>query len=101
MAYFSSRPKVDKSLRYRWGIVGIVLPILIFGWYLVTSGRIRLDNPNKGEFLKGYVKIECPRCNRDPELLKKCSLCNGLGYIWVDTTKNLPEEIVIPPKPES
>ena len=92
------RKKVDPSLRYRWGIVGIVLPLLIFGWYLYTSGRVGAGNrnPQKAEWMKNYVKIVCPRCGKDPELMKNCSLCNGLGYIWVDKTKEFPEEVVIP-----
>ena len=93
----ATRQKVDQSLRYRWGIVGIVLPVLIFAWYLYTSGRLGVGkNPEKTEWMKNYVKIVCPRCNGDADLMKNCSLCNGLGSIWVDKTKDFPEEIVIP-----
>lgn len=93
----SSRKKVDKSLRYRWGIVGIVLPVLIFGWYLYTNGRLGSGkNPQQAGWMQNFVKIVCPRCNKDPDLIKDCSLCNGLGFIWVDKTKDFPEEVVIP-----
>ncbi len=92
-----SRKKVNQALLYRWGALGLILPLLIFGWYFYTSGRLGYVQAEKQtEWLKNYVKIVCPRCNRDPELMKNCSLCNGMGYIWVDKTKDFPDEIEIP-----
>ncbi len=92
-----SRKKIDPALRNQWGIIGILLAILLAGWYIYSGGRLNVDDePEKKEWLKNYVKIVCPRCNKDPELLKNCSLCNGLGFIWVDKTKDFPEEIIIP-----
>jgi hypothetical protein len=85
--------KVDKSLLYRWGIVGIVLAVGLSLWYAETSGR---TDTEKTEWLKNYVKIACPRCNNDPAKVTNCSLCNGRGFIWVDKTKDFPEEVKIP-----
>lgn len=93
-----ARSKKDPALRNQWGIIGILLAILLAGWYLYSSGRLGImeEDPAKKEWLKNYVKIVCPRCNQKPDLQKNCSLCNGLGFIWVDKTKDFPEEVVIP-----
>ena len=92
-----ARSKKDPALRNQWGIIGILLAILLAGWYLYSSGRLGVEeDPEKKEWLKNYVKIVCPRCNKNPDLQKNCSLCNGLGYIWVDKTKDFPEEVIIP-----
>ena len=93
-----ARSKKDPALRNQWGIIGILLAILLAGWYLYSSGRLGImeEDPAKKEWLKNYVKIVCPRCNKNPDLQKNCSLCNGLGYIWVDKTKDFPDEVVIP-----
>lgn len=89
-----ARNKVDKSLLYRWGTVGIVLAVALSYWYAKTSGRTA---PEKTEWLKNYVKIPCPRCNNDSEKRDSCSLCNGRGFIWVDKTReDIPDEVQIP-----
>lgn len=36
---------------------------------------------------QNLVKLVCPRCNNDQATMKACSLCGGLGYIWVDKSK--------------
>ena len=82
--------KVDPSLQYRWGVVGIILAIALSIWFAQTSGIIKYhketrENPN--------VKILCPRCGGDPAKQPTCSLCRGTGFIWVDKTKYLPGEI--------
>ena len=98
MTNSATRQKVDQSLRYRWGVVGVVLPALIFAWYLYTNWqRLGTDRDSgKAEWMKNFVKIVCPRCNNEPDKIKGCTLCNGLGYIWVDRTKDFPKEVVIP-----
>lgn len=78
----AKRRKVDPSLQYRWGIIGVALAIGFFAWYLFTSGESR--SPNKTELTKPQEKIVCPRCLNDPEKKLKCSLCGGLGHIWVN-----------------
>ena len=88
------RRKVDQSLQYRWGIVGAVLAIVGLFWFAETSGILKRasetrENPN--------VKIVCPRCSGDPVKMPTCSFCNGKGFIWVDKTKYLPEEVVPAP----
>ena len=88
------RRKVDKSLQYSWGIVGAILAVGGLFWFAETSGILKYsaetyDNPN--------VKIVCPRCAGDPEKMPTCSFCNGKGFIWVDKTKYLPEEVVPAP----
>lgn len=88
------RRKVDQSLQYRWGIVGAVLAIFGLLWFAETSGILKrtnetYENPN--------VKIVCPRCGGDPVKKQTCSFCNGKGFIWVDKTKYLPEEVVPAP----
>jgi hypothetical protein len=82
--------RVEQSLKYRWGIVGVVLAIAGFYWFAQTSGIIKyhketIENPN--------VKILCPRCGGETNKMAECSLCNGKGFLWVDKTKYLPGEI--------
>ena len=86
------RPKVDQSLRYRWGIVGLVLPIILLFWYMSSKG-VSLSPVGadlKSDSTRNLVKIVCPRCANDPIKKKDCSLCGGLGNIWVDSTKDQP-----------
>lgn len=78
--------KVDQSLQYRWGIVGCLLAIGFFVWYIKTSGNERSAG-DRGLINKDLVKIVCIRCNNDPVAKKTCSLCNGYGYMWVDSTR--------------
>lgn len=85
------KPAGDRSLQYRWGIVGVVAAFVLFVWFLQTTGIIKhhtetRENPN--------VKILCPRCGGDSEKQPNCSLCAGKGYLWVDKTKYLPGEII-------
>ena len=85
------RRKVDQSLQYRWGFVGAILAIAGLFWFAKTSGILKYtaetyENPN--------VKIVCPRCSGDDVKKMSCSFCNGKGFIWVDKTKYLPEEVV-------
>ena len=85
------RRKVDQSLQYRWGIVGAVLAIMGLFWFAETSGILKRtsethENPN--------VKIVCPRCGGEAAKKINCAFCNGKGFIWVDKTKYLPEEVV-------
>ena len=84
------RKKVDPALQYRWGIVGIVLAALFIAWYMGTGGQSR--SPVRGEATKNLEKIVCPRCNNDAAKKLECALCGGLGFIWVDTTKDRPRE---------
>jgi len=92
MPSLSKRHKVDRALKQRWGIVGTVLGIAFFIWYVQTSGNQR--NADKQLQNENLVKIVCPRCNGAPDKIKTCSLCQGYGYIWVDKTRqDLPPEI--------
>lgn len=89
-----ARRKVDQSLRYRWGVVGVVLALAGLVWFAHTSGILKyhsetIENP--------IVKIACPRCGGDPAKQTNCSLCRGTGIIWVDKTKYLPGEVTIVP----
>jgi len=89
-----SRRKVDQSLQYRWGIIGVVLAVIGLVWFARTSGILKQtsetrENPN--------VKIVCPRCEGDPVKKAQCSLCRGTGFLWVDKTKYLPEEVSTAP----
>lgn len=92
MPIFANRPKVDQSLRYRWGVVGFVLPFGLLIWYLSTKGvTISPVGPgNKSEATRNLVKIVCPRCENDPIRKIDCALCGGRGFIWVDTSKDQP-----------
>ena len=86
----SEQHRVEQPLKYRWGIVGIVLAVAGLIWFAYTSGIVKyhketLDNPN--------VKIVCPRCNGDTVGHPNCSLCRGTGFLWVDKSKYLPGEI--------
>lgn len=83
----SSRRKVDASLQYRWGVVGVVLAIGFFAWYLGTSGNTRQPT-SRGDIRQNQEKILCPRCQNDPERKTNCSLCGGLGQIWVDKNRD-------------
>jgi hypothetical protein len=77
--------KIEKSLKYRWGIVGSILAIGFFLWYANTMGNER--NSNRTPLNENLVKIACVRCNGDEEAKKTCSLCNGYGVMWVDETR--------------
>ena len=90
--------KVDQSLRYRWGIVGILLAaVLSFFYFKDKVGLTSANEQITAEWNAKFAKIICPRCNNDPEKVKSCSLCNGLGYIWLDKTRgDIPEEIIVP-----
>ncbi|MDY0145008.1 MAG: hypothetical protein RBS84_03325 [Kiritimatiellia bacterium] len=76
------RRKVDPALRYRWGVVGLILAIGLFLWYLRTSGVTRQAQTDISRY---YEKIICPRCNNEEPLKATCSLCGGKGFIWIDT----------------
>ena len=76
------RRKVDPSLQYRWGIVGVFLAVGLFAWYLGTRGESRQQRTQLDQF---YEKIICPRCNNEDPQKTNCSLCGGKGFIWVDT----------------
>ena len=88
------RRKVEKSLQYRWGIVGAILAIVGLFWFAKTSGILKYTNET---YENPHVKIVCPRCAGDPAKTATCSFCNGKGFIWVDKTKYLPEEVVPAP----
>lgn len=88
----SKRHKVEQSLKYRWGIVGVILAIGFFLWYVKTSGDQR--NPDLDMQNDNLVKIPCIRCLGDPEGKKTCSLCNGYGAMWVDKSrKDLSDDV--------
>ena len=76
------RQKVDPALQYRWGIVGLILAVGFFVWYLRTSGASR---QMQTDISRHYEKIICPRCNNEEPQKATCSLCGGKGFIWVDT----------------
>lgn len=76
------RRKVDPALQYRWGIVGLILAVGLFLWYLRTSGANRQPQTDINRY---YEKIICPRCNNEEPQKTTCSLCGGKGSIWVDT----------------
>ncbi len=88
-----ARRKVDQSLQYRWGIVGAILAVAGLIWFsqtgILKNTLENQENPN--------VKIVCPRCSADPAKRTNCSLCRGLGYLWVDKTKYLPGEVTTVP----
>ena len=73
----------DSALQYRWGAVGIVLAAGFFTWYMITSGETR--QPHRSEATRNLEKITCPRCMNEPGRKESCSLCGGLGSIWVNT----------------
>ncbi len=77
------RRKVNQSLQYRWGVVGIILAVSFFGWYIYTSGESRQLSHNKTQ--QNRELIICPRCGNDAQKKTKCGLCGGLGKIWVNT----------------
>ena len=90
----SEQHRVEQPLKYRRGLVGIVLAVAGLVWFAYTSGIVKyhketLVNPN--------VKIVCPRCGGDPEKKPNCSLCRGTGFLWVDKTKYLPGEVTAAP----
>lgn len=88
----AKRHKVEQSLKYRWGIIGVILAIGFFLWYVKTSGNTR--NTDQNIHNANLVKIPCIRCHGDPEAKKSCSLCNGYGSMWVDKTReDLPDDV--------
>ena len=96
MANSLNRPKVDKSLQYRWGIIGLVLVVAFAVWYARTSGESR-SFLQQSDSTRNLVKIICPRCNNEEPRKKECSLCGGLGSIWVDKTReDIPAEVIMP-----
>lgn len=76
------RKKKDPALQYRWGLVGILLAVAFFAWYLSTSGDQR--QPARATATRNLEKIPCPRCNNEEGKKENCSLCGGLGQIWVN-----------------
>lgn len=89
-----ARRKVDKSLQYRWGIVGAVLAVVGLIWFANTSGIMKYSKDTQ---IDPNVKIICPRCSGDPAKKATCSLCRGTGFLWVDKTKYLPGEVTNAP----
>jgi len=82
------RRRKDSALQYRWGMVGLILAIGFFAWYLNSRG-VTLSPVKPGEgATKNLEKIVCPRCKNDPEKKPNCALCGGLGFIWVDKTRD-------------
>lgn len=79
--------KVASNLRYRWGIVGIILAVGFFWLYIKGMGstRFRVDDPAPE---RHQVQVECPRCHNDPVKRERCAICRGLGYIL--RTENAP-----------
>ena len=65
--------------------MGSILAVGLFVWYIQTSGNQR--NADQEMLNKDLVKIECVRCHGDPVKKKTCSLCNGYGYMWVDSSR--------------
>ena len=43
------RRKVDPSLQYRWGIVGVFLAVGLFAWYLGTRGESRQQRTDRSQ----------------------------------------------------
>ncbi len=98
MAILGTRRKVDKSLQYRWGIVGLLLVAAFSAFYWKNNvGLTSTNDQLKAEWEAKYVKITCPRCyNQEPQK-KNCSLCGSMGYIWVDKTRDdIPDEVKLP-----
>ena len=92
MPIHTKRHKVQQTLKYRWGIVGSILAVGFFLWYVQTSGNQR--NTDQQLLNANLVKIPCIRCHGDPDRVKNCSLCNGYGFMWVDKTReDLPDEV--------
>lgn len=85
--------KVDKSLQYRWGVVGVILAMAGLVWFAHTSGILKYHSETREP---NNVKILCPRCGGNTTITN-CSVCRGKGIIWVDKTKYLPSEITIVP----
>lgn len=86
----SAKRKVDQSLQYRWGIVGVVLALAGLVWFAHTSGILKNFSDTREP---NNVKIVCPRCEGVAERKTNCSLCRGTGIIWVDKTKYLSSEV--------
>lgn len=89
-----AKRKVDQSLQYRWGIVGVVLALAGLVWFASTSGILKNFSETRDSTI---VKIVCPRCRGDSAKQPNCSLCRGTGIIWVDKTKYLPGEVTTVP----
>jgi len=84
--------KVGSALKQRWGIVGSILAVALFAWYMQTWGNQR--NTDKDIYNENLIKLTCYRCHADPEKVKTCSLCQGLGFVWIDKTReDYPPEI--------
>lgn len=77
--------KVDSTLKYRWGLAGVVLVVLLGMWY--SRNNIGKNTfMEQDESTRNLERIVCPRCSNDPVLKRDCALCGQWGYIWVDTT---------------
>ncbi|MDR0994033.1 MAG: hypothetical protein LBN38_05660 [Verrucomicrobiota bacterium] len=74
--------KVQSSLKYRWGMIGVIVAIGFCAWYFTTSGEERARNL-KSDATRNLVKEDCVRCGNDPEKKKTCTRCNGTGQIWM------------------
>ena len=98
MVNLGTRRKVDKSLQYRWGIVGVLLVAAFSFFYWKNNvGLTSTNDQLKAEWEARYVKITCPRCNNTEPQKTTCSLCGGMGFIWVDKTReDIPAEVVMP-----
>lgn len=90
----SAKRKVDQSLQYRWGIVGVVLAVAGLIWFAHTSKILKNFSDTREP---NNVKILCTRCGGDPARMTNCAVCRGKGIIWVDRTKYLPSEVTVVP----
>ncbi|HOE00729.1 MAG TPA: hypothetical protein PLD40_07040 [Kiritimatiellia bacterium] len=85
-----SKRSLGQSLKYRWGVVGVIFAVAGLIWFANSTGIMR-NTKDVQENLN--VKIVCPRCEGEPGRKENCALCRGTGYLWVDKTKYLPGEI--------
>lgn len=87
----------SKKLSVRWSIIGAVLAVAGLVWFAQESGILKgsnegRENPN--------VKLRCPRLPHEIAKVATnysknlCALCLGNGFIWVDKTKFMPEEVI-------
>lgn len=82
--------KVAPLLRYRWGVVGLLLVVGLSFWYARTHREMLTRE--KTSF---NVKIICPRCNNEEPERSTCPRCGGKGFMWVSKDIHLPDEVII------
>lgn len=85
-----NKRSLGQSLKYRWGIIGVIFAVAGLIWFANSTGIMRSTKDVQQET---NVKIVCPRCAGEPGRKEHCALCRGTGFLWVDKSKYLPGEI--------